>query len=49
LGGVHPAGRSSHLKNGNFSKMLEMYHFGRSYLEIYLADLGESMLVGKVI
>jgi hypothetical protein len=29
--------------------MLEMYHFGRSYLEIYLADLGERMLVGKVI
>jgi hypothetical protein len=26
-----------------------MYHFGRSYLEIHLADLGETMLVGKVI
>jgi hypothetical protein len=28
--------------------MLEIYHFGRSYLEIHLADLGESMLAGKV-
>jgi hypothetical protein len=31
-----------------FQNILEMYHFGRSYLEIWLADLGESMLVGKV-
>ncbi len=30
-----------------FQKMLEMYHFGRSYLEIHLADLGESIFVGK--
>ncbi len=31
-----------------FQNLLEMYHFGRSYLGIWLADLGESVLVGKV-
>jgi hypothetical protein len=28
--------------------MLEIPNFGQSYLGIYLVDLGESMLVGKV-
>jgi hypothetical protein len=32
-----------------FKKKLEMYHFEKSYLVIWLTDLGESMLVGKVI
>jgi hypothetical protein len=33
----------------HFSGFQEPTVFGRSYLGIYLADLGESMLVGKVI
>jgi hypothetical protein len=27
--------------------LLEMHYFGRSYLEIYLADFGENRLVGR--
>jgi hypothetical protein len=30
-----------------FQNWLEMSHFGRSYLDIWLADLGESMLVER--
>jgi hypothetical protein len=46
--GSTPLGIAATQSFAIFQKMLDMYHFGRSYLEIHLADLGESMLVGKV-
>jgi hypothetical protein len=46
--GCTPLGVAATQSFAIFQKMLEMYHFGRSYLEIHSADFGETMLVGKV-
>jgi hypothetical protein len=46
--GSTPLGTASGQKTTIFQKMLEMYHFGLLYLEIWLTDLGEIRLVEKV-
>jgi hypothetical protein len=46
--GSTPLGTGSSKIFAIFQNILEMYHFGRSYLEIWLVDSSESMLVGKV-
>jgi hypothetical protein len=47
--GSTPLGTANSQIFAIFQNLLEMYHFGRSYFEIHLADLSDTMLVGKVI